>query len=199
MKKYFLVIDQGTTSSRIVLYSKKFEIFDIVQKEFKQYFPNEGWVEHNATEIWDDVRNLISKILRKNKLNSKNIISIGITNQRETTVLWNKKTGKPVYRAIVWQDRRTANLCEKLKRKGIDKKIQKITGLELDPYFSATKIKWIIDNVKEVNKNLKNNNLLFGTIDTWLLWKLTKGKSHLTDISNASRTMIFDSQKRAVV
>ena len=155
MKKYFLVIDQGTTSSRIVLYNKKFEIFDIVQKEFKQYFPNEGWVEHNATEIWDDVRNLISKILRKNKLNSKNIISIGITNQRETTVLWNKKTGKPVYRAIVWQDRRTANLCE----------------------------------------NLKNNNLLFGTIDTWLLWKLTKGKSHLTDISNASRTMIFDSQK----
>ncbi len=195
MKKYFLVIDQGTTSSRIVLYNKKFEIFDIVQKEFKQYFPNEGWVEHNATEIWDDVRNLISKILRKNKLNSKNIISIGITNQRETTVLWNKKTGKPIYRAIVWQDRRTANLCENLKRKGIDKKIQKITGLELDPYFSATKIKWIIDNVKEVNKNLKNNNLLFGTIDTWLLWKLTKGKSHLTDISNASRTMIFDSQK----
>ena len=195
MKKYFLVLDQGTTSSRIVLYNKKFEIFDIVQKEFKQYFPNEGWVEHNATEIWDDVRNLISKILRKNKLNSKNIISIGITNQRETTVLWNKKTGKPVYRAIVWQDRRTANVCEKLKRKGIDKKIQKITGLELDPYFSATKIKWIIDNVKEVNKNLKNNNLLFGTIDTWLLWKLTKGKSHLTDISNASRTMIFDSQK----
>ena len=195
MKKYFLVIDQGTTSSRIVLYNKKFEIFDIVQKEFEQYFPNEGWVEHNATEIWDDVRNLISKILRKNKLNSKNIISIGITNQRETTVLWNKKTGKPVYRAIVWQDRRTANVCEKLKRKGIDKKIQKITGLELDPYFSATKIKWIIDNVKEVNKNLKNNNLLFGTIDTWLLWKLTKGKSHITDISNASRTMIFDSQK----
>ena len=195
MKKYFLVIDQGTTSSRIVLYNKKFEIFDIVQKEFKQYFPNEGWVEHNATEIWDDVRNLISKILRKNKLNSKNIISIGITNQRETTVLGNKKTGKPVYRAIVWQDRRTTNLCENLKRKGIDKKIQKITGLELDPYFSATKIKWIIDNVKEVNKNLKNNNLLFGTIDTWLLWKLTKGKSHLTDISNASRTMIFDSQK----
>ena len=195
MKKYFLVIDQGTTSSRIVMYNKKFEIFDIVQKEFKQYFPNEGWVEHNATEIWGDVRNLISKILRRNKLNSKNIISIGITNQRETTVLWNKKTGKPVYRAIVWQDRRTANLCENLKRKGIDKKIQKITGLELDPYFSATKIKWIIDNVKEANKNLKNNNLLFGTIDTWLLWKLTKGKSHLTDISNASRTMIFDSQK----
>ena len=195
MNKYFLVIDQGTTSSRIVLYDKQFKIFDIIQKEFEQFFPNEGWVEHDATEIWNDVKNLISKILKKNKLISKNIISIGITNQRETTVLWNKKTGKPIYRAIVWQDRRTANLCEKLKRKGIDKKIQQITGLELDPYFSATKIKWIIDNVKEVNKNLKNNNLLFGTIDTWLLWKLTKGKSHLTDISNASRTMIFDSQK----
>ncbi len=195
MSKFYLVIDQGTTSSRIVLYDQKFEIFDFIQKEFKQYFPNEGWVEHNATEIWNDVRNLISKILKKNKLIAKNIISIGITNQRETTVLWNKKTGKPIYRAIVWQDRRTGNLCEKLKSKGIDKKIQKITGLELDPYFSATKIKWIIDNVREVNKNLKNNNLLFGTIDTWLLWNLTKGKSHLTDISNASRTMIFDSQK----
>ena len=120
MKKYFLVIDQGTTSSRIVLYNKKFEIFDIVQKEFKQYFPNEGWVEHNATEIWDDVRNLISKILRKNKLNSKNIISIGITNQRETTVLWDKKTGKPVYNAIVWQDRRQEEFCQKLRKQNKD-------------------------------------------------------------------------------
>ena len=195
MKKYFLVIDQGTTSSRIVLYNKKFEIFDIVQKEFEQHFPNEGWVEHNAIEIWNDVKNLITKILKKNKLNSKNIISIGITNQRETTVIWNKETGKPIYRAIVWQDRRTTNLCEKLKKNGADKRIQKITGLEVDPYFSGTKIKWIIDNIKEVNKHLKNNNILFGTIDTWLLWNLTKGKSHLTDISNASRTMIFDSQK----
>ncbi len=195
MNKYFLVIDQGTTSSRIVLYDKQFKIFDIIQKEFEQFFPNEGWVEHDATEIWNDVKNLISKILKKNKLISKNIISIGITNQRETTVLWNKKTGIPIYRAIVWQDRRTTKLCEKLKKQGINKKIQKITGLEVDPYFSGTKIKWIIDNVKEVKKNLKSNNLLFGTIDTWLLWNLTNGKSHLTDISNASRTMIFDSQK----
>ena len=195
MNKYFLVIDQGTTSSRIVLYDKHFKIFDIIQKEFMQFFPNDGWVEHDATEIWNDVKNLISKILKKNKLISKNIISIGITNQRETTVLWNKKTGTPIYRAIVWQDRRTTKLCEKLKKQGINKKIQKITGLEVDPYFSGTKIKWIIDNVKEVKKNLKSNNLLFGTIDTWLLWNLTNGKSHLTDISNASRTMIFDSQK----
>ncbi|MDC3089586.1 glycerol kinase GlpK [bacterium] len=195
MNKFFLVIDQGTTSSRIVLYNKNFEIFDIVQKEFKQFFPNEGWVEHNATEIWNDVKKLISKILNKNRLVAKSIISIGITNQRETTVLWNKKTGKPIYRAIVWQDRRTASFCEKLKKKGMQKKIQKITGLEVDPYFSASKITWIIDNIKEAKRNLKNDNLLFGTIDTWLLWNLTKGESHLTDISNASRTMIFDSQK----
>ena len=140
MKKYFLVIDQGTTSSRIVLYNNKFEIFDIIQKEFKQFFPNEGWVEHNAIEIWNDVRDLIFKILKKNKLVSKNIISIGITNQRETTVLWNKKTGKPIYKAIVWQDRRTASFCENLKKRGIHKKIQMVTGLEVDPYFSYKKI-----------------------------------------------------------
>ncbi len=192
MKNYFLVIDQGTTSTRVVLYDKKFSIFDIVQKEFTQIFPNEGWVEHDAIEIWNDVKNLIKKILKKNKLLDKNIISIGITNQRETTVLWNKKTGKPIYNAIVWQDRRTINYCNKLRRKGLHKKIQKITGLELDPYFSATKIKWIFDNIKEANQNLKKNNLLFGTIDTWLLWNLTEGKSHLSDISNASRTMLFD-------
>ena len=195
MKKYFLVIDQGTTSSRIVLYNNKFQIFDIIQKEFKQFFPNEGWVEHNAIEIWNDVRDLIFKILKKNKLVSKNIISIGITNQRETTVLWNKKTGKPIYKAIVWQDRRTASFCENLKKRGIHKKIQMVTGLEVDPYFSATKIKWIIDNVKDAKRDLNNDNLLFGTIDSWLLWNLTEGRSHLTDISNASRTMIFDSKK----
>ncbi len=195
MKKYILVIDQGTTSSRVVLYNKKFEIFDIVQKEFNQYFPNEGWVEHDASEIWDDVKNLIKKIFKKNKLFSKNIISIGITNQRETSVLWNKKTGEPVCKAIVWQDRRTSNYCSNLRKKGLHKKIQKITGLELDPYFSATKIKWILNNVKKAKKNIVNNNLLFGTIDTWLLWNLTEGKSHLTDITNASRTMIFDPNK----
>ncbi len=195
MKRYFLIIDQGTTSSRVVIYKKNFEIFDIVQKEFKQFFPNEGWVEHDANEIWTDVKYLITKALNKNKLLAKNIISIGIANQRETTVLWNKETGKPICRAIVWQDRRTSEYCSNLKKKGLAKKIQKITGLELDPYFSASKIKWIFDNVKEANINLKQNNLLFGTIDTWLLWNLTEGKSHLTDISNASRTMIFDSKK----
>ena len=195
MKKFFLVIDQGTTSSRVVLYDIKFKIFDIVQKEFNQYFPNEGWVEHDPVEIWKDVKNLIKKILKKNKVLPKNIISIGITNQRETTVLWNKTTGKPIYKAIVWQDRRTSSYCTNLRKKGFHKKIQKITGLELDPYFSATKIKWIFDNVKKTKINLKNNDLLFGTIDTWLLWNLTEGKSHLTDITNASRTMIFDPKK----
>ncbi len=197
MKKFILVIDQGTTSSRIVLYNKKFEIFDIVQKELKQYFPKEGWVEHNAVEIWLDVKNLIKKILKKNKLKAEDIISIGITNQRETTVLWNKDNGKPVYNAIVWQDRRTSKYCLKLKKNNIQKKIQKITGLVVDPYFSATKIKWILDNIKIAKKNIKKNNLIFGTIDTWLLWNLTEGKSHLTDITNASRTMIFDTKKES--
>ncbi len=192
MKKYLLVIDQGTTSSRIVLYDKRFKIHDIVQKEFKQYFPNEGWVEHNPIEIWNDVKYLIKKILKKNKLSSKNIISIGITNQRETTVLWDKHNGKPIYNAIVWQDRRTSDYCLKLIKEKKHKNVQKITGLELDPYFSATKIKWIIDNVKNAKQNIKKNKLFFGTIDTWLLWNLTKGKSHLTDITNASRTMLFD-------
>ena len=195
MQKYFLVIDQGTTSSRIVLYNKKFQIHDIVQKEFKQYFPKEGWVEHDANEIWNDVKKLINKILKKNKLNGNNIISIGITNQRETTILWNKNNGKPIYNAIVWQDRRTSDYCLKLKKIKKHKLIQKTTGLELDPYFSATKIKWILDNVKNAKKYLENNDLIFGTIDTWLLWNLTNGKSHLTDITNASRTMLFDSKK----
>ncbi len=195
MKKYLLVIDQGTTSSRVVLYNKNFQIHDIIQKEFDQYFPKEGWVEHDAVSIWKDVKGLIKKILKKNKLNSNHIISMGITNQRETTVLWQKNNGKPIYRAIVWQDRRTSDFCLKLKKEKKYKQIQKITGLELDPYFSATKIKWIFDNVKKAKQLLKSDNLIFGTIDTWLIWNLTEGKSHLTDITNASRTMLFDPKK----
>ena len=195
MKKYILSIDQGTTSSRVVLYDNKFNICSIVQKEFKQYFPKDGWVEHDALEIWKDTKFLISKLIKKNKLKHFQIISIGITNQRETTVLWNKKTGKPINKAIVWQDRRTSDYCKKLKNFKKDILIQKITGLVLDPYFSATKIKWILDNNPKAKKILNENNLLFGTIDSWLLWNLTQGKSHLTDITNASRTMIFDSKK----
>ena len=194
MKKYILAIDQGTTSSRVVLYDSRFKIKSIEQKEFKQYFPNDGWVEHDAQEIWRDVEHLILRTIKKNKLRPSQIISIGITNQRETTVLWNKKTGKPIHKAIVWQDRRTADYCDQLKLKKKDKIIQKITGLVLDPYFSATKIKWILDKNSNNNKN-QITDILFGTIDTWLLWKLTEGKSHYTDITNASRTMIFDSNK----
>ena len=194
MKKYILSIDQGTTSSRVVLYDDKFKIKSIEQKEFKQFFPKDGWVEHDAEEIWNDVKKLIQLIIKRNKLKPSQIISIGITNQRETTVLWNKKTGKPIYKAIVWQDRRTADYCNKLKLNKKDKIIQKITGLVLDPYFSATKIYWILKNTTK--KNLDQiKDILFGTIDTWLLWKLTEGRSHFTDITNASRTMIFDAKK----
>ncbi len=194
MKKYILSIDQGTTSSRVVLYNDKFKIKSIEQKEFKQFFPQDGWVEHDAEEIWNDVKKLIQLTIKKNKLNANHIISIGITNQRETTVLWNKITGKPLHKAIVWQDRRTSSYCEKLKLQNKDKIIQKITGLVLDPYFSATKINWILNNTSS-KKKTQNKNILFGTIDTWLLWKLTEGKSHFTDITNASRTMLYDPNK----
>ena len=195
MRKFILTIDQGTTSSRVTVYNNRFNVVDTIKKEFTQFFPNDGWVEHNALEIWNDVKALISKILKKNKLKGSQILSIGITNQRETTVLWDKITGKPIYNAIVWQDRRTTGICSTLKKKMLVSKIQKITGLIIDPYFSATKIKWILTYAKNAKKLLKKNNLLFGTIDTWLLWNLTKGKSHLTDITNASRTMLFDSKK----
>ena len=169
MQKFILSLDQGTTSSRVILYNTNFKTIDTLQKEFNQYFPKNGWVEHDALEIWKDVKFLISKIIKKNKIKSSQILSIGITNQRETTVLWNKKNGKPINKAIVWQDRRTSSLCDTLKKKKLDKKIQKITGLIVDPYFSATKIKWILDNNPKAKKILKQNNLLFGTIDTWLL------------------------------
>ncbi len=195
MKKFILAIDQGTTSSRVVLYDLKFKIIDILQEEINQYFLKDGWVEHDAIEIWLGIKKLISKILKKNQIVNSNIVSIGITNQRETTVLWNKKSGKPVSRAIVWQDRRTSSYCKKLKEKGLEKIIQNITGLVIDPYFSATKIKWIIDNNQTAKKILKKGDLLFGTIDTWLIWNLTERKSHITDITNASRTMLFDSKK----
>ena len=195
MQKFILSLDQGTTSSRAILYNTNFEPIYTLQKEFNQYFPKNGWVEHDALEIWKDIKFLISKIIKKNKIKTSQILSIGITNQRETTVLWNKKNGKPINKAIVWQDRRTSDLCDTLKKKKLDKKIQKITGLIVDPYFSATKIKWILDNNPKAKKILKQNNLLFGTIDTWLLWNLTEKQSHLTDITNASRTMLFDSKQ----
>ena len=193
--KAILAIDQGTTSTRAIAFSIDGKKLFSSQLEFKQYFPKNGWVEHDPCEIWDNVKFLISKLLKKNKLKSSQILSIGIANQRETSILWNKKNGKPVYNAIVWQDRRTLDYCKYLKKKKKGDIIQKITGLVIDPYFSSTKIKWILENSHEAKKNLKNNNLLFGTVDTWLLWNLTEKKSHITDITNASRTMLYDLEK----
>ena len=192
MKKFIISIDQGTTSSRVILFNTKGRIEFVSQYEFKQYFPKNGWVEHNPNEIWSTTLKALKNVINKaNKIRGR-IISIGITNQRETTILWNKKTGKPIYNAIVWQDRRTQEYCNKLKNKKYENDFRKKTGLFIDPYFSATKVRWILDNVKESKKLLKSNNLLFGTVDTFLIWKLTKGKQHLTEATNASRTMLFN-------
>ena len=192
MKKFIVSIDQGTTSSRVVLFDTKGNIKFISQYEFKQYFPRNGWVEHNPNEIWSTTIKALKQVIKKAKSLKGNILTIGITNQRETTILWNKKTGKPIYNAIVWQDRRTQEYCKSLKNKNYENTFRKKTGLFIDPYFSATKIKWILDNVKVSKKLLKTNNLLFGTVDTFLIWKLTKGKQHLTEATNASRTMLFN-------
>ena len=192
MKKFIVSIDQGTTSSRVVLFDTKGNIKFISQYEFKQYFPKNGWVEHNPNEIWSTTIKALKQVIKKAKSLKGHILTIGITNQRETTILWNKKTGKPIYNAIVWQDRRTQEYCKSLKNKNYENTFRKKTGLFIDPYFSATKIKWILDNVKVSKKLLKTNNLLFGTVDTFLIWKLTKGKQHLTEATNASRTMLFN-------
>ncbi len=192
MKRFIVAIDQGTTSSRAVLFSLSGKNIYSSQKEFKQYFPKDGWVEHNPNEIWNTTKKVLIDVINKSKKLKGKILTIGITNQRETTILWNKKTGKPVYNAIVWQDRRTAGFCKKFKTNKKEKFINRRTGLLIDPYFSATKIKWILDNVVTAKRLLRSNNLLFGTIDTFLLWKLTKGKIHATDATNASRTMLFN-------
>ncbi len=192
MRKFLAAIDQGTTSTRVILFDTKGNIKFISQFEFKQYFPKNGWVEHNPNEIWATTLKALKKVISKASKLKGNIISIGITNQRETTILWNKKTGRPIYNAIVWQDRRTQKYCEKLKNRNYENRFRKKTGLFIDPYFSATKIKWIIENVKNTKKLLKSNNLLFGTVDTFLIWKLTNGKKHLTEATNASRTMLFN-------
>ena len=185
-----LAIDQGTTSSRAIIFSKSGKKLISSQLEFKQFFPKNGWVEHNPNEIWSTTIKVTKNVLLKSKKLKINIKALGITNQRETTVCWDKRTGEPVYNAIVWQDRRTENYCKKIKKK--EELIRKKTGLFLDPYFSATKIKWIIDNVPKAKKLFKKNELLFGTIDTFLIWKLTNGKIHATDATNASRTMLFN-------
>ena len=192
MKKFIISIDQGTTSSRVILFDTKGNIVFVSQYEFKQYFPKNGWVEHNPNEIWSTTLKALKQVINKAKKLKGHILTIGITNQRETTILWNKKTGKPIYNAIVWQDRRTQDHCKLLKKKNYENLFRNKTGLFIDPYFSATKIKWILDNVKISKKLLSSNDLLFGTVDTFLIWKLTKGKQHLTEASNASRTMLYN-------
>ncbi|WP_440614096.1 glycerol kinase GlpK [Candidatus Pelagibacter sp. HIMB1748] len=192
MKKFIISIDQGTTSSRVILFDIKGNIVFVSQFEFKQYFPKNGWVEHNPNEIWSTTLKALKQVINKAKKLKGHILTIGITNQRETTILWNKKTGKPIYNAIVWQDRRTQDYCKLLKKKNYENLFRNKTGLFIDPYFSATKIKWILDNVKISKKLLSSNDLLFGTVDTFLIWKLTKGKQHLTEASNASRTMLYN-------
>jgi glycerol kinase len=190
MANYILSIDQGTTSSRSILFDKMGAVVATAQKEFTQIFPAPGWVEHNANEIWETQLATIKEVIDSAQIAVANIAAIGITNQRETTVVWDRNTGAPIYNAIVWQDRRTANFCDELKATGIDKLIQQKTGLVVDAYFSGTKIKWILDNVAGARDKATKGELCFGTIDTWLLWNLTKGKIHATDVSNASRTML---------
>ncbi len=192
MSQLILAFDQGTTSSRAIVFDRNGSIVASAQKEFKQIFPRPGWVEHDATEIWSTQLGVAAEAVTKAGITGKDIAAIGITNQRETTVVWDRQTGKPVYYAIVWQDRRTAAYCDELKANGADKIIQQKTGLVVDAYFSATKLKWILDNVTGVREKADEGNIAFGTIDTWLLWNLTQGQVHATDVSNASRTMLFN-------
>ena len=192
MKKLILSIDQGTTSTRSILFDLQGNKIYSSQYEFNQIFPKLGWVEHNPEEIWNITLKTIKQSIKKSKTLKAKIISIGITNQRETTIMWDKNTGKPIYNAIVWQDRRTQKICESLKKRKLENLFRKKTGLFIDPYFSATKIKWIIENVSKAKKLLRNKNLMFGTIDTFLIWRLTNKEKHLTDATNASRTLLFN-------
>ena len=192
MSQYILALDQGTTSSRSLVFDKQGSIISSAQKEFTQIYPQPGWVEHDAEEIWGTQFGTMAEAVAKAGINMKQVAAIGITNQRETTVVWDRKTGQPVYNAIVWQDRRTASYCDELKAAGNASVIQQKTGLIIDAYFSATKLKWILDNVTGVREKAEKGELAFGTIDSWLTWKLTNGEVHVTDVSNASRTMLFN-------
>lgn len=191
-KKYILALDQGTTSSRAILFSRDGNIESIAQKEFKQYFPKPGWVEHDPLEIWSSQAGVITEVVAAKGLNASHIAAIGITNQRETTIVWDRKTGNPIYNAIVWQDKRTAEYCEELKKTEKTDFIRNKTGLIIDAYFSATKIKWILDHIEGARRKAENGELAFGTVDTWLIWNLTQGELHITDVSNASRTLLFN-------
>lgn len=191
-KEYILSLDQGTTSSRAILFDKRGKIINIAQKEFTQIFPKSGWVEHDAQEIWSTQVAVMTEVIAKSKLKTESIKAIGITNQRETTIVWNKKTGKPIYNAIVWQDRRTADYCKTIAEKGLDKIIQEKTGLLIDSYFSASKINWILNHVSGARGMAEKGELAFGTVDSWLVYNLTNGEKHITDVSNASRTLLFN-------
>ncbi len=192
MSNYILALDQGTTSSRSIVFDKQGNVISLAQKEFAQIFPQPGWVEHDAEEIWATQKGTMAEAIAKADCSMMNIAAIGITNQRETTVVWDRKTGKPIYNAIVWQDRRTAAYCDELKAAGHAQTIQEKTGLIIDAYFSGTKLKWILDNVHGAREKASKGELVFGTIDSWLVWKLSGGKVHVTDVSNASRTLLFN-------
>ncbi|NUO02603.1 MAG: glycerol kinase, partial [Saprospiraceae bacterium] len=192
MKKYILALDQGTTSSRAIVFDQDSNIVSVAQQEFTQIFPQPGWVEHNALEIWATQLGVAQKALRQMNINGAEVAAIGITNQRETTVVWDRHSGEPVHNAIVWQDRRTAPLCEQLKTEGHEALVRNKTGLVIDAYFSGTKVRWVLDNVPGARAKAEQGDLLFGTIDSWLTWKLSGGKVHVTDYSNASRTLLFN-------
>jgi len=192
MESYILSLDQGTTSSRAMLFNQKGEVVYTAQKEFKQYFPKSGWVEHNANEIWSSILAVIASCISESGIKPSQVAGIGITNQRETTVVWDKETGEPIHHAIVWQSRQTASICEELKEQGYEDLFRDKTGLLIDAYFSGTKVKWLLDNVEGAREKAENGDLLFGTIDTWLIWKLSGGKAHVTDYSNASRTLMYN-------
>ncbi len=191
-QQYILSLDQGTSSSRAIVFDRKGSICSVAQREFEQIFPRSGWVEHNPHQIWASQASVIAEAISKIDINGKNIAAIGITNQRETTIVWDRDTEEPIYNAIVWQDRRTSEYCDQLRREGVVEMIRSKTGLILDAYFSATKIKWILDNVPGARKRADEGKLMFGTVDTWLMWRLTRGEIHVTDVSNASRTMLFN-------
>ena len=192
MAKYVMALDAGTTSNRCILFNEKGEICSMAQREFTQYFPQPGWVEHDADEIWACQLGVAVEAMNKISAEAKDIAAIGITNQRETAIVWDRETGEPVFHAIVWQCRRTSEYCDSLKEKGLTEKFREKTGLVIDAYFSGTKVKWILDNVPEARERAEKGELLFGTVETWLIWKLTKGAVHVTDYSNASRTMLFN-------
>lgn len=191
-EKYILSLDQGTTSSRAIIFNHRGEIVSVAQKEFTQHYPKPGWVEHDASEIWSSQAAVVAEAISKIGINGKNLAGIGIANQRETTIVWDRETGKPVYNAIVWQDRRTSRYCEQLKNEGWVEKIQEKTGLIIDAYFSGTKVKWILDNVEGAREKAEAGKLAFGTVDSWLIWNLTRGDQHITDVSNASRTLLYN-------